>query len=222
MAFSRKTAPEVVLEGDALTSAMAGIGMNFAVRATKNPNIEDVLLFASIEAMAESDLRVLAILANWFGVHHAWVNADRLTKRLQHHEGERLRAFWSAIAQWKIEDRRFSSLAKLYAGPRIDVLPTGADFQIRRHGEDRRFETTCLRVPANLLRDRPADILSPRELAKRHRTYRWRVMMGPSYRADVWAALEGAPDISAADLARRTYASFATAWQAKRDFAIAS
>jgi hypothetical protein len=45
-------------------------------------------------------------------------------------------------------------------------------------------------------------------------------MMGTSYRADCWAALEDQPSLSAAELARRTYASFATAWQVKRDFAI--
>jgi hypothetical protein len=42
-----------------------------------------------------------------------------------------------------------------------------------------------------------------------------------TYRADCWAALEAEPSLSAAALARRTYASFATAWQVKRDFAIA-
>src|SRR5258708_15349273 len=42
----------------------------------------------------------------------------------------------------------------------------------------------------------------------------------PTYRADVWVALEAAPHLSAAELARRTYASFATAWQVKQDFEI--
>ena len=91
---------------------------------------------------------------------------------------------------------------------------------VRRHGEDARFAGSGLRVPANLLRDRPGDIASPEVLARRHRTYRWRITMGPSYRADCWAALEADPGLSAAALARRAYASFATAWQVKRDFAI--
>jgi hypothetical protein len=43
-----------------------------------------------------------------------------------------------------------------------------------------------------VLRDRPADILDPQALAKRHDTYRYRVLMGPTYRADMWALLEGA------------------------------
>lgn len=42
--------------------------------------------------------------------------------------------------------------------------------------------------------------------------------MGPTYRADLWAVLETDPDLSAADLARAAYASFASAWQVKRDF----
>ncbi|MBI5627907.1 MAG: hypothetical protein HY953_03225, partial [Candidatus Rokubacteria bacterium] len=77
-----------------------------------------------------------------------------------------------------------------------------------------------LRVPANVLRDRSADVLSPAALARRHLAYRWRVIMGATYRADVWAALEAHPALSAAELARRTYASFATAWLAKHDHAL--
>jgi hypothetical protein len=46
-------------------------------------------------------------------------------------------------------------------------------------------------------------------------------MMGASYRADCWALLESEPSLSAAELARRTYAAFATAWHVKRDFSIA-
>jgi hypothetical protein len=44
--------------------------------------------------------------------------------------------------------------------------------------------------------------------------------MGASYRADMWAALDNKPTLTAAELARRAYGSFATAWQVKRDFAI--
>lgn len=77
-----------------------------------------------------------------------------------------------------------------------------------------------MRVPAGVLRQREADVLAPDELARRHGAYRYRIMMGPTYRADLWAALEAAPNLSSAELARRTYASFATAWQAKRDASI--
>ena len=60
---------------------------------------------------------------------------------------------------------------------------------------------------------------SPRQVAAQHRAYRYRVLMGSGYRADLWSALEGDPFLTASDLARQTYASFATAWQVKRDFA---
>ena len=73
-------------------------------------------------------------------------------------------------------------------------------------------------MPANVLRDRAADVLAPPELAKRHRTYRQRVMMGASYRADMWAALESNPSLSAAKIARTAHGSFATAWQVRRDW----
>jgi hypothetical protein len=221
MAFSRALAPKVALEADELTSAMAGIGMGFAaVRPTREPNIEDTLLFASVEGMDNDDLRVLAILVTWFGAHRAWVNADRLTKLAAAAESPRVRALWSALAAWQGTDRRFTRLAKVRRGPRVDLLTVGTEFQIRRHGEDPRFTGGPLRVPANVLRDRPKDVLTPTELGRRHRAYRFRVMMGPTYRADLWSALEAEPELSAAEMARRTYASFASAWGVRRDFGI--
>jgi hypothetical protein len=45
-------------------------------------------------------------------------------------------------------------------------------------------------------------------------------MLGPSYRADMWAELETDPGLAAAELARRTYGSFATAWHVKHDWQV--
>jgi hypothetical protein len=218
MVYSRTLAPTSNPDHDALTSAMAGIGMGFAAVAEPGPNIEDTILFASVEAMDRSDLRVLAMLVSWFGVHHEWVHADRLTKLVASRASERVRALWNALAGWQAKDRRYARLAR-HRAPRLDVLASGTEFQIRRHGEDPRFKGSCLRVPANLLRDRDADITAPEDLVRHHRAYHYRIMMGTSYRADCWAALEAEPCLTAAELARRTYASFATAWHVKRDFA---
>jgi hypothetical protein len=120
----------------------------------------------------------------------------------------------------KYKDRRFARLARLYTGPRLELTPTGTDFQIKRFGEDSRLQGSAIRVAANVLRDRAADVLSPADLALRHHAYRWRVIMGPSYRADMWAALEDDPALSAAALAKKTYGSFATAWRVRRDFGL--
>jgi hypothetical protein len=219
MSFSRAIAPVASPEPDALTSAMVGIGMNFSAPAARDPNIEDTLLFASVEGMEKGDLRVLA-LVTWFGVHAPWVNADRLTRIVSDTKAPRVRAFWSAVAHWRSKDRRFARLAKVYVGPRVDLLATGTDFQVKRHGEDERFAGTVLRVPSNVLRDRSTDVLAPAELAKRHNAYRLRIMMGPTYRADMWAKLEDDPRLSSAELARRTHGSFSTAWHVRRDFGL--
>lgn len=122
--------------------------------------------------------------------------------------------------RWQSKDRRFARLAKIYDGPELAVLTDGSDFQIKRHGEDSRFAGSVLRVPGNLLRDRVADVQVPEDLAKRHRAYRYRIMMGPSYRADMWSTLELEPAISVPMLARRCYGSFATAWHVRRDFSL--
>lgn len=220
MGFSRQIQPRRRLAGDELTAAMAGIGMRFAARPDPQANIEDTLLFASEAGMVDDDLRVLSVLVTWWGIHCPWVNADRLIRIVATQDCERVRAFWSAMAAWMGKDRRFTRMQCLQQGPCVDLLATGTAFHVRRRGEDPRFEGTALRVPAGTLRDRPSDILSPAELCRRHAAYRHRVMMGPGYRADAFAALETHPDLSAAELARRTYASFATAWQVKRDFSL--
>ena len=218
MSYKRSIMPANLLKSGDLTSAMAGIGMNFAAKADRDANIEDALYFASIEGMEKDDLRTLAVLVAWLETHARRINADRLYRLIANHDSDRVRAFWSAVAKWQEKDRRFARMGNLYKNPRIDLLGTGTDFLIKRHGEDSRFHDSPIRAPANVLRNRPADVLSPDELAKRHRAYRYRVMMGPTYRADMWAAMEDDPSISVAELARRTYGSFATASQVKRDW----
>lgn len=218
MAHSRILAPALAPSSDALTADMVGIGMLVGSRAASDPNIEDTLLFASIEGVDRGDLRVLAVLVTWFGLHSGRVNADRLTRLVSTQESARTRAFWSALALWRAGDRRFARLARAYRGSRVDLLTVGSDFQVTRHGEDPRFEGSKLRVPANVLRDRASDVLLPAKLAERHSRYRWRLVIGPTYRADMWACLEREPELSAAAVARSAYGSFATAWQTKRDF----
>ena len=75
-------------------------------------------------------------------------------------------------------------------------------------------------MPAGILRDRKEDVLSPIELARRHGAYRRRILLGPSYRADMWAELDRDPGLSVAELARLSYGSFATAWHVKRDWEV--
>lgn len=220
MSHKRIATAGTLLEGDALTRACVGIGMRFATRATRHPNIEDTILAASIEGMERDDLRLLAVLVTWLGVHRERIHADRLIRAVRADGTPRVRAFWAAIAAWFVHDRRFAKLAEDYDGERIELLPTGTDFQIRRQGEDERFANSPLRVANGVLRDRASDVASPEQLAKVHRTYYWRTVIGPSYRADLWAANEADPNVTAADLARRTYASFASAWQVKKDASI--
>jgi hypothetical protein len=218
MAFSRATAPEPTPAPDELTARMVGIGMNFAARAEVDADIESTLVHASVLGMDDGDLRVLAVLTTWLGVHHTHVNADRLVRLVGAHPSERVRTYWSAVATWLKKDRRLARLAGAYEGAPLELLPTGTAFQIQRRGEDERFTGSKLRVPKGTLRDRPEDVLSPEVLVRRHAGYRNRVLMGPSFRADVWTALEHAPELSIADIARKASCSFATAWQAAQDY----
>lgn len=219
MAFSRSLALAELGYED-LTEAMAGIGMAFATKAAEHPPIEETLVLASEEGMLRDDLRVLSVLVTWLEVHQERLNVDRLTRLVRASEYRRVKAFWAAIASCFSKDRRLSRLKRTYAGPPVDLLAIGNEFQIARRGEDERFEGSCLKAPAGTLRQRPSDVLTPEELVRRHRTYRARVLIGPSWRADAWAEIEATPEISTAEVARRAGCAFATAWQVRRDFAL--
>lgn len=201
-----------------LTRDMAGIGMNFAVEANPSAPIEETLVHASEAGMDDHDLRVLGALTTWVGIHHPYINADRLVRCVSEHESERVHAYWAAIGRWLSKDRRFARLVQLRSATAIDLLPVGTGFQIARRGEDERFAGSSLRVPAGTLRDRDADVLSPEALVRRHAGYRNRVLMGPTWRADVWTVLEEAAGLSVAEAARRAGCSFATAWEVMRSF----
>ena len=217
MGFKRSVAEPRPSSG-VLTARMVGIGMNFAGAAEADADIEATLVHASSLGMDDGDLRVLSVLVTWLGVHHAHVNADRLVRLVAAHGSGRVRAFWSAIAVWLAADRRLARL--VFKNAPIDLLPVGTDFQLKRKGEDERFAGSMLRVPRGTLRDREDDVLPPEVLAKRHAGYRNRIVIGPTWRADVWTALEKAPHLSVSEAARRASCSFATAWQASQDFKV--
>lgn len=218
MGFSRAQALGDKPDHETLTRDLVGIGMNFAADANPDAMIEETLVHASSVGMDDDDLRVLAVLTTWVGVHHTYINADRLVRCVSEHASERVHAYWAAIAGWLDKDRRFARLQKQYRGLPIDVLPVGTDFQLARRGADQRFEGTPIRVPAGTLRDREADVLTPDALVHRHKVYRTRVLMGPTWRADAWSVLEDQPDMNVAELARRAGCSFATAWRVMQDF----
>lgn len=219
MGFKRSVLPEHLPKGEALSGDLAGIGILVAATSSKSPNIENTVFAASIEGMG-GDLRTLSLLVDWLDLHCDRLNADRLIQMIQASDVERVRCFWKSIAQWKRKDVRLKRLLRLYRGPRMDLMESGTDFLIKRKGEDSRFEKTCLRVPSETLRHRPSDILAPRELAKVHDAYRQRIVIGPSYRADMWAVLERSGQVSPSYLARSVFGSFATAWQVLRDWSI--
>ena len=106
MPFSRVIAPERESTPESLTRDMAGIGINLGGRANHEANIEDTLFRASGEGMDRGDLRVLAVLTTWLGVHGSRVNVDRIRKLVEAGGSARARGYWSAVGKWLGKDRR--------------------------------------------------------------------------------------------------------------------
>ena len=116
MAFSRVIVPEREIASESLIQDMAGIGMNLGGRANHRANIEDTLFRASREGMDRGDIRVLAVLTTWLGVHGERVNVERIHKLVEASASPRARAYWAAVGRWLAKDRRYARLAKLQRG----------------------------------------------------------------------------------------------------------
>jgi len=231
VAFKRSELPTEYLTGDALTEDMIGIGMLFGGTPSENPQIEQTLVAASIEGIMGHDGRVISVLTDWITIHHERIYMDRLYQLLRELDPVRFNPvliYWAANAQRLKKDPRFSKIAKIYHGPRVNYERIGSmndtttydatDFLIQRNGEDDRFLGTCLRVPNKTIRHRLDDVLPPKRLALQHDVYRYRVLFGANIRADLWATLKKMPDTSPADLARECLSSYTAAYTAKKDF----
>lgn len=222
MTYKRNIKPLSLKIGMDLTPDLIGIGFRLVGKPNPEANIENTLISASLEGLVRKDGRVLSLLTDWLEIHHNRINADRLIQLIldEEHESKRMfLVYWCAVFQWLKSDFRFLKLQKLYpASIRIPYLGDRTDFLVQRHGEDARFSKTCLIVPNKVLRHRLEDIMSPSELVKLNLMYRYRVMIGSTYRADMWAKLHNHPDWSASDIARDCYGSYPTAHAVKKDF----
>lgn len=220
MAYKRVILPENFLRGHELTQAMADIGIRVGQKPNKrSPNIEDVLLSASIESLENYDWRTLSLVMQWFLKHSSLINVDRLTRALNVlKDNRKLIIFWSALAQTTKHDLRFKRIQSMYRGKRVLLGDKSSKLLLARNGEDQRFQNTSLIVPNKMLRSRESDVLELKNLIKIHLGLYYRVMLGPSYRADCFCELMKNNSIIASEVARLSYSSFKTAWDAKNDW----
>ena len=112
--------------------------------------------------------------------------ADRVYFRQTPSQGSR--AWWAAIARWHQDDRRWQRLVDRQES--VELLRVGNSFRMQRRGPDLRFVGTSLLIPAGTWRERSGDVMDPTALAQWHLGYRHRIIIGPSYRADMWAIAE--------------------------------
>lgn len=217
MSFKRKIALENYPKGTELTSKLIGIGFKIGGIKELDPNIEDTIIGAAIEGM-NGDYRTLSLLTDWIIIHYEILNTDRLFRALEDLDNQRVNAFFSSIC-WNIgNDSRFKKIHQLYKGKRVYLDESKSyDFLVSRNGEDERFIKTRLIVAMGTLRTRPEDIATPHEMVHLHKDYYYRTLIGPSFRADMVSCFLREKKISASDLARKCYGSFATAWQVIKD-----
>ena len=71
------------------------------------------------------------------------------------------------MGKWLGKDRRYAGLESLHCNEPLDVLEVGTSFQMRHHSPGARFRGGSVRVPANVLRVRSPDVLSPGDLGRK-------------------------------------------------------
>lgn len=236
MSFKREIIPNEYKTGDEFYADLLGIGFKLSGdKIRSNPNIEETLIAASMEALINHEPRVIFLLTDWISLHFERVNVDRLLQLLEALDEKvfhAVRVYWCANAQRMKLDPRTSvrKLRRIYSGPIRNItalmenIPNapddGTELLIMKNGEDDRFKGTCLRVPKLYIRHRLRDVMTPEELARSHIPYRYRIMMGATYRSDMWAALRLNPELSVGDIARFSFGTFEMARQVRRDYLI--
>ena len=226
-----KIKPIAIKIGSGLSGDLRAIGFNIACeKKSTDPNIELALVSASVTAVNEDDNRIGGLLVDWLTIHYLRINVDRLTRMIFGLNGlnyKFIRVFWCANAQrFLAKDQRFKRLSELYRGRRVDFADRFLKFGARKatktlieiKGEDKRFKGTCLRVFNGYFSERLHQIFSADVVAKIHLPYHYRVMMGPSYRADLWALLNRHPELSAYALGKKVGCSYRTAYIVKKDY----
>ena len=222
MSFKRNSWEDLIT-GNTLTESMVGIGMLFGGGARNDPNIENTIFSAVYHGIHNQDFRVLSMATLWLEKHTFILNASRLVKLINKHEEQDLFfRYWVAFSQWYNADCRFNSLRKKISEDSKRGISSGAEFLAKRNGIDLRFKNTCLIVPNKMLEKKDWLILSPKKMTEHHSDYRWRLIIGPSYRADMWSLLTQDHSLKPSDLAKKTYGSYATAHRVKKEFEIYS
>ena len=217
--------------GQLLDNDLQAIGFNLnCKKPSTHPDIEASIISASIEFIKDKDNRLGGLLVDWITMHYLRINVDRLTKfvcSLSDSKYKLVKFFWCANAQRLFaKDQRFKRLSKLYKRKRINFADyflkarqkKATKMFIEMKGEDERFKKTCIRVFNGYFSKRPYQIFPISVVAKNHLPYRYRVMMGSSYRADLWALLDREPNISAYALGKKAHCSYRTAYIAKKDY----
>lgn len=217
MSFKRVFTISEYPSGEELSGKLIGLGFKIGGIKEDNPNIEDTIVAAAIDGM-NGDYRTLSLLTDWLFIHSGIINIDRLFKALNELDDRRVSAYFSSIGIHFKRDPRFKKISTLYKKQRLFLEKSKSyEFLVSRNGEDDRFKNTKLIVARGTLRIRHDDIATPQEMAKLHKDYYYRMLIGPSFRADMVSCFLRERTISASELARKCYGSFATAWQVIRD-----
>jgi hypothetical protein len=189
--------------------------------AAKEVDIERTLL----EAVRElpKDARLASLLLSWIKVHGEFVVVEKLRKlRVQQEKQEPGSSVWlSALAAYAVRegDHRWELLVRRSKTPVYLFPKEVTESAMTRKGPVDWLRAINFIVPAESLRIREQDILSPQELIHRNPQYRNRYRYGPSWRADIASAMERGLN-SPASIARDVGCSYEPAYRVYHQLAL--
>lgn len=224
MGFTRIFKRDDYLSGQELNKALVGLGFLLSSNSKKNMNIEHILISIVKEVFSDGlayDLRLLGLFVNWIEVHSSQINANRFIKLTYALKSPLAIKFLAGVFEY-VKDVRFKKFVAENSPKRRVHFLKNSNFLLKKNGEDKRFKGTRLIVHSKALPNRPELILSPELLSKKHLYYRYRVLLGPTYRADIIAHLTVDENLSPAELARCHFTNYQTSYRAKKDFQIFS
>jgi len=217
--------------GQELDNDLYALGFNLSSNHPSiDPPVEETLVAASIDAVVNDNSRIAGLLVDWISIHSERIHVERLYKILSGLADESfpfVKVFWAGNAKrLEASDWRFKKIVSLHSGKRLDYIdrlskpgvPRMTDSYVKMNGEDDRFKGTCLRVPVNAFSHRPHQIAPAQEIAHVHMGFRYRIMMGVNYRADIWALLRRNPSLSGYRLSKIARCSAPAATKIRNDY----
>lgn len=185
-------------------------------------DIEETLIEAAYAA--QTDFRLLSVLATWITVHGDYVVVEKFFKKVKAFEKYKGRCSVINLLAAQATSVGFHKWKKWIttspSDPEYPVKPSLLKGSIEYQGPNEDLISYGVLVPKSFLRIRKADVLTQEELAKENLQYRNRLLFGCSWRAEIVSAIESGIENPSA-ISRTIGCSYEPAHRVSKEYLLA-